>query len=443
MQPKLINGDVKNILIKMTFPMIFGMLGMVMFNLVDTFFIGKLGTKELAAISYTFPVIFVLQSLALGMGIGTSSAVSMAIGRKSKALKRLTSDALMLSLIVAAIVMTIGLFTIQPLFSLLGATPDIIVLIEQYMKVWYWGVLFVIIPMVGNNAIRATGDTKTPAIMMVFSLGLNIILDPIFIFGLFGFPRLEMQGAAIATVISRAASMVVAFSILYFREKMITLKPGTLKETLQNWKTVMEIGFPTALSRMIVPIGAGVITAILSRYGHEAVAGLGVGTRIEFFAMALIMALSTALGPFIGQNWAAKKKDRVREAIRISNSFTIRYGFALFIIAMLTADYIARLFSSDPIIVSYTALYIRTVSIAWGAQGMIMISTNSLNILRAPIKAAIISIVQTFCMMIPFAYIGAYFLKTEGIFIAITVSYLLTSVIANTTLKRLIREEKA
>lgn len=192
---ELIDGSVAKILFNLTLPMIAGMLGIVAFNLVDTFFVGQLGSKELAALSFTFPVVLVINSLAMGIGIGASAVVSRAIGRGDHhEVQRLTTDSLFLALVLVAFFVSFGVLTIEPLFTLLGAGPDIVVLIREYMVIWYIGVLFVNIPMVGNNAIRATGDTKTPSAVMLTAAVVNIALDPVLIFGLGPAPALESKG---------------------------------------------------------------------------------------------------------------------------------------------------------------------------------------------------------------------------------------------------------
>ncbi|MCK4447261.1 MAG: MATE family efflux transporter, partial [Candidatus Marinimicrobia bacterium] len=308
----LIEGAIGKLLVKLTIPMVFGMISMIIFNLVDTLFVGRLGTKELAALSFTFPVVLVIHSLALGLGIGASAVISRAIGEGNHhKVQRLTTDGLGLAVIIVAFFVIIGLFTIEPLFRLLGATPELLPLIKDYMKIWYFGMLFVIFPMIGNNAIRATGDTKTPAIIMMFAALINTILDPILIFGLGPFPRLEIAGAAIATVISRAITFIVALYVLSHREKMITLAKTTAKSVFDSWRQILYIGLPTAGTRMIIPIGIGVITRLIASYGAEPVAAFGVSSRIEFFAVSVIAALSAVLAPFVGQNWGASKYDRV------------------------------------------------------------------------------------------------------------------------------------
>jgi putative MATE family efflux protein len=287
----LIEGHIGKTLIKLTIPMIFGILGMVAFNLVDTFFIGQLGTNELAAISFTF-----IGSLAMGLGMGASAVISRAIGEGDHTrVQRFTTDSLILSVLVVVVFIVIGLLTIDQVFALLGATPQVMPLIKQYMLIWYPSMIFVVIPMVGNNAIRATGDTKTPSVIMLVAVAVNIILDPLLIFGIGPFPALALAGAALATAIARAITLVVSLWVLYFRDHMITLARPGLDTLLNSWKRILYIGLPAAGSNMVIPLGTGVITSLVAVYGAAAVAGFGVASRVDMFSLTIIMALSSVL----------------------------------------------------------------------------------------------------------------------------------------------------
>lgn len=428
----LIEGAIGKLLVKLTIPMVFGMISMVIFNLVDTLFVGRLGTKELAALSFTFPVVLVIHSLALGLGIGASAVISRAIGEGNHhKVQRLTTDGLGLAVIIVAFFVIIGLFTIEPLFRLLGATPELLPLIKDYMKIWYFGMLFVIFPMIGNNAIRATGDTKTPAIIMMFAALINTILDPILIFGLGPFPRLEIAGAAIATVISRAITFIVALYVLSHREKMITLAKTTAKSVFDSWKRILYIGLPTAGTRMIIPIGIGVITRLIASYGAEPVAAFGVSSRIEFFAVSVIAALSAVLAPFVGQNWGASKYDRVKTGLKCSKQFSIGWGFAVFVLLAVFARPIAAIFSENSIVISTIVVYLRIVPFGYGLYGVLMLSTSVLNVLNKPIHATILTVTQMFLLYIPMAFIGSYFFGIQGIFIALALSYFVSGIVAH------------
>ena len=442
-KPRLTEGPVAKTLFNLTVPMIFGMVGMVAFNLVDTFFVGQLGTLELAALSFTFPIIMVIGSLAMGIGTGASAVISQAIGRGDHhKVKRLTTDSLILSFLLVAFFVSIGMLTIEPLFRLLGAEPDIVPLIKEYMVIWYPGVLFLIIPMVGNNAIRATGDTKTPSAIMLVAVVVNIILDPLLIFGLGPFPMLGLTGAAIATVVSRAITLVVALWVLYYRDRMVTFELPAPKEVIDSWKSILYIGLPVAGTRLLSPVAMGVIYALIASYGHEAVAAFGVGIRIEFLALTVVFALSTVIGPFVGQNWGARQYDRVYQGVRYSNGFSLVWGVVMFTMLALAARPIASLFNDDPQVISITMLFLWIVPLGYALFGVFLISTMTLNVLNKPFPAAVLMVIQMFGLYIPLAYVGSYLFGLTGIFGAIVLAYSLSGIASHFALKRVLARAK-
>ncbi len=434
---KLIEGSVPTLLIYLTLPMILGMLGMVAFNLTDTYFVGQLGTMELAAMSFTFPVVMVINSLALGLGMGTSAAVSRAIGQgdQQKA-QRLTTDSLLLSVSLVAGCVVIGLLTITPLFRFIGANSDILPLIRRYMLIWYPGMIAVVVPMVGNNAIRATGDTKTPSMIMLLAVVVNILLDPLLIFGIGPFPRLEIAGAALATVCARMVTLSVALWVLSHREKLLSFQRPPLKAILHSWKQILYIGIPSAATNMLLPISAGIVTRLIAAYGPETVAGFGVATRIEMFAMLPAFALTSVLGPFVGQNWGAKKYERVRAGITFCQQCSLCWGLATLAVLSMFGKFIAPIFNANPIVISTAATYFLIVPFGYGALGVLRLSTTALSVLNKPLYSAILTLIQAFLLYIPFAYLGSNVFGLPGIFSAAAGSYIIAALVAYFWLKQ-------
>ncbi|MEX0773919.1 MAG: MATE family efflux transporter, partial [Balneolales bacterium] len=204
-KPDLTEDPIIPTLAMLTWPMIFGMFGSVLYNLADTYFIGKVGVDELAAMGFTFPAVMFVSSIAGGIGIGTASLFSRSVVSKSRPIVQSYSMyVFILSFLSIIVFIGAGLLTLKPLFIFLGAPPELIPLISEYMVIWYWSIMFLIIPAVGNNMIRATGNTFAPGMIMVFGNVLNIILDPLLIFGWGPFPEMGLQGAALATAISMA-----------------------------------------------------------------------------------------------------------------------------------------------------------------------------------------------------------------------------------------------
>lgn len=427
---KLINGPVGRTITMLTLPMIIGMVGMLSFNLIDTYFVGQLGELELAAISFTFPITYIVTAISLGIGTGASAVVSRAIGREDRYWTvRYSSDSLMLGLITVAIFLIAGLFTIEPLFTALGAGPDTMPLIKDYMTIWYSGIIFVVIPMVGNSLLRATGDTKTPSFVMMFAVILNLILDPILIFGWWEIPAFGIKGAAWATVISRAFTLVLSLYFLYFRDKLLSFKKPSLEDAIKSWKDILYIGLPSAGTSLIMPIGVSIILSIISVYGPSAVAGFGVASRIEALSLTVIMALGSVLGPFIGQNLGAKKYDRVILSVRYTSIFSMFWGAFIMGIMFVFADNIAPVFNESEDVIDVIVQYLYYVPFTYGFQSIIILIIVSFNVLNKPFYAVTIGILRMLATYVPLAYLGSYLFGVYGIFYAASAANIISGTV--------------
>jgi len=435
----LTEGNYKKQILSMSLGMIIGMLGMTVFNIVDTIYVGRLGKDELAALSFTFPIVIIVQSLSLGLGTGLSAVLSRTLGRKQldKA-ARVTTDGIVLALIIVIIVALSGMLTIRPLFSLMGAEGIVLDYINAYMRIWYFSAIMVVVPMVGNNAIRATGDTRTPSLIMIISAGVNIILDPIFIFGFGPVPKMGVEGAAIATAIARTIGFSSSLFILARREKLITAKRAPISQILQSWKEILQIGIPTALVRMIAPVAAGLITGLLAGFGNASVAGFGAGVKMERFALAFTFAIGTAIGPFIGQNIGAEKFDRVLKGSRYANKLAFLSGYAVFILLFILAEPISRLFTPAEEVQKIMILYMRLAGLGYGMQGLFMNCGTILNVMKKPLHAAALSLMQMFVLYLPLAFTVSGILGVPGVFLALSLSYIISGLIARSVLNRML-----
>lgn len=421
----LIEGNIARQLFALTWPMVFGMLGLVLFNLVDAWFIGRLGVDELAAMGFTFPVVTVINSFALGLGIGMSALVSRAIGRGDHAqAARITSDGMLLAVGLAALIAAAGLVSVDPLFRLLGATPEVLVHIRDYMSIWYLGSPFVVVPMLGNNAIRATGDTRTPALVMVLAGLSNAVLDYLLIFGIGVFPELGMAGAALATVLGRILTTVVATWVLVRRERLLVFTRPAADVLLRHWRELMQVGLPVALTRIMMPVSIAVLTGLLSVYGPATVAGFGVATRLEMFLLMVINAFVSVIAPFAGQNFGAGRIERLQRTLRIVLRFCLVHGVVLFFLMLLFAEAMAGVFSSDPEVVARAASYLRTVSAFYAFYGLLQASANVFNVTGRPRRAAFLMLVQMFAVCVPLALALRTVLGARGIFLSLALSWL-------------------
>lgn len=397
--------------------MLGGTFALNAFNLTDTWFVAQLGTLPLAAMGFSFPVVMFLVSITFGLSMGATAVVSHALGSCDHALaKQITTHTLFLSVCIVALVSVLGLLTIDPLFRFIGANDKVLPMIHEYMTIWYLGVVFMVVPMIANNIIRATGDTVLPSMIMVLSSVLNMILDPIMIFGWLGFPSMGIRGAALATLIARAVAGVVVLWFLHHRYQLLAIQIPNWRSMWHSWKEVLKIGLPSSLSNVLVPISGGVITYIVAQYGEEAVAACGAASRIEMFAFMIPMALGVTLVPFVGQNFGAKRLDRVKEAQHLSYGFAIGFGVLIAIGFGLFAHHLAALFSDDAEVVSILAHYLTIVPIGYGMMELHRYSGFFLNGIKKPLHSTGVNITRIVVLLIPFTIIGSHFFGLEGLF---------------------------
>lgn len=414
---KLTEGSVSKLILQQTGPMIIGMLSIVIFNLVDTYFIGKLGTEALAAMGFTIPIVMLQGAIAMGLGVGASAVISRAIGTgDNKQVKRLTTDSLFLSFLIVAFIIIVGILTIRPLFSMMGAKGEILEMVHQYIFIWYLGVLFVVIPMIGNNAIRAAGNTIIPSVIMIIAVVVNIILDPILIFGYGKIPALGLRGAAIATVFARFTTFVASLLILHFKFKMLTIKIPTISEIKTSWLSILHIGTPAAVTQLLVPFALYFVTMILASYGEAAVAALGVATRIEMFALSPLMALSAIMIPFIGQNAGAGHYERIKDGITFSFKLSFITGLISFVILILGGNYFASLFDSNPEVISLTAGYLSVASLNYGFLGISWVTASAFSALKKPFYSTFLNFIKMILLYLPLSYITSRKFGISGIF---------------------------
>ena len=440
---KLTEGPIRRHLTDMAVPIMWGILSTVAFNAADTYFVGRLGTGPLAAISFTFPVIMVVLNLSVGLGAGVSSILARTIGAGDEgAMRRLATDALLLALINSLILTGLGFATIEPLFRLLGAEAGLMPDIRAYMMIWYPGAVFLVGSMCAISILRAVGETRIPGYLMVAAAILNIIIDPLLIFGLFGFPRLEIAGAAVATVFSRGLLLALLLRLLVKRD-LLDLTRWGVGPLMTSWRRVLHVGLPAAATNMIIPLAMGVIVALVATFGSDAVAGFGVASRVEAVALVIYYALSAVIGPVAGQNLGAGKHQRVKEAITVSLVFCFLSGAVSALILAFAAEPIARLFSEEPRVIEAARDYLWIVPLSYGGAGAVMVCNAAFNGLGQPGRAVLISATRMLVLHLPLAYLAASLFGLHGVFVAGSLANLLAGIGACLWMRRVFRTLQA
>ncbi|WP_254795806.1 MATE family efflux transporter [Moritella viscosa] len=426
----LLSAPVSQVMTKMAVPMAYGLLAVLGFSLVDTYFVSLLGTQALAAISFTFPVTFFVSALAMGLGTGLSACLARLLGQgQHQNAARLTSDGLLLALTTILTVAIIGINSIEPLFKVLGATESLMVYIQDYMFYWYIAIPFLVIPMVGNAAIRATGDTKTPSRVMIIAGFMNGILDPLLIFGIGPFPELGVKGAAIASGLSWLITFAVAIYLLRYREQLLLLTKPNLGNMLKNWRKITAIGLPASLTNMLSPVNNAFVMWQLATFSTTAVAAYGAGTRLEAILLIGMIAVSSMLSPFIAQNSSANNPQRCLTAIKLAIRYSLISQLSIYLLIALAAPYIATLFSDDVAVISHLSLYLYIIPATFAMQGIMMAVASSLNGFNRPISALSLSLSRSL-LIITLSSLGAHYCGEKGIFFGIASANVLVGLLA-------------
>ncbi len=416
----LTSGSTRSQLLRLGTPMIFGIAAAMSMSLVDAYFIGKIGTEQLAAIGFTFPVILTIQSLSIGLGAGAASVAARAYGEGERDdIRRIATDSLVLGLLIVSVLTVAGLMTIRPIFSLLGADDATMEHIVSYMRVWFLGVPLLVIPQIANSLLRAGGDSLIPSSIMITAAVVNAILDPILILGLWGFPRLELVGAAWASNGVRAVTLVLSLSVVIFRENLVTLNWPGVTVILASWKRIIKVALPAAFGSSINPLGIAIVTALLAAIGASTVAAFGVATRIEAFAAIPMFALSAAIGPIAGQNWSSNNRQRVQKALVQSYLFCIVWSLLIGIGLWLGGEFLASQFSSDKTVVKEVATYLAIVPFSLMGYGIVTIAAGCFNAIDLAKRSLIFYISRTALLYVPLSYIATLLANSTAVYIAI------------------------
>ena len=437
---RLTEGAVGPSLLKLAAPMLLGIAAIIFFQLVDTFFIGMLGDEELAAVGFCYPVTFIVLNVAFGLSVATTSVVAQAIGRgDEKHAARLATHALLLGATAVVTVAVIGLLTIDPLFTAIGAAPNHLALIREYMTPWYLGVATLVVPILANSGMRAAGDAKTPGLIMLASGGINALLDPILIFGFGPVPAMGLTGAAVATVLAWAAIVPAAFYFL--REKgLLSWGVRQASDLLSSFRSILRIGLPAVASNLLVPVSSTLLTAMVASYGSDAVAGYGVGTRLESFSMVGFMALSASISAFSAQNFGAQRGDRLKQAVHFSLRACAIYGLGAGLVLAVLATPIAAIFSNSQRVSDITVLYQRLIPLSFAPLGFALVVNSFLNGTDRPRRGLLLVLLRLFVLTLPLAYLGSFWAELRGLFIGVTLSNLAAGVAAYLVIRHRLQE---
>ncbi len=414
---KLTRGSIPGHLVSQTLPMILGVAAIMSIGLVDAYFIGQLGSEQLAAISFIFPVTIAMGSVGVGVMVGINSVVARALGEEDVEKAQRRGMLGLLFAIASGIIVGLALFfALDPLFSLLQAPDHLLPFIRTYMQPFALGFPLQMTIMGINGVLRGQGEAKRTSLVSITYAAANWVLDPILITGAFGIGGLGIVGAAYATLAGWACGIVLGFFLM--RRAPLRIEPSSLRNCSigEPLVAMLKVAGPAAFSNSINPIGLSVLTALIASQGEAAVAGFGAAGRVQSFAVVPLLGLSGSIGAIIGQNWGAKQYDRARHAILLAGAFCI--GWGLFIAALLAfnGDWFADFFTEDPQVIEEFSSYLSIAAWGYAGFGLLIVSNGALNAVDKANLALLQSFARVFLIMLPVAWVLRGSIGSAGIY---------------------------
>ena len=343
----LTEGPVWKHLVRMVAPMTVGISASFLVMLIDAYWLGQLGENALAAVGVAFPITFAVFAVAIGLSSGAMAAVARAIGAKDREeVRKITTAATLLAVLSCGVVSVLGAVFSPQLAAMANAQGELLELATVYLRIWFIGLVFLAGPVIANGILRAMGNVVTPSILMISTAFINMVLDPLLIFGVGPFPRMEMAGAAVATVLANVVAAVLFAAIMAFRERLLTWTGLGWSNLKKHWAAIARVGAPAAISTGANPIALFFVVKSLARFGdgenNAALAAFTAASRVETLAVIPLFALSGCIGPLTGQNFGAGRIDRVHAAFRASFLFCIIWSLATAVILAVFGGYLTN-----------------------------------------------------------------------------------------------------
>lgn len=368
----IIHGPIFSSLVKLSLPIMVSQFMQTLYNLADTFWVGKVGAEAVAAISLSFPLIFLMISVAAGLTIAGTALIAQYQGAGDiKQVEKMAGQLISFIGAFSILVSVVGFLWARDLLSLMGAAPEIIDPATGYLKIIFAGMPFMFGFFIFSASLRGIGDTMTPAVMMFSSVILNIILDPVLIFGLGPFPAMGVEGAAVATIFSRAVVAIYAIYIFANGSRGIQLKYQNMIPDWPTIKMIIRIGLPSSIEQSMVSLGQLFMTTLVASFGTITLAAFGIVNRLISIPVILAMGFSAATTTMVGQNIGADQKKRAERTalVSITTVFTSLTLIGAFF--MIFPEWSIGVFNREPGVLRDGQAYLLAVAWNFGFIGVL------------------------------------------------------------------------
>ena len=400
----LTTGSISKNLWILAIPMLVSNLLQAAFNLVDMIWVGKLGPAALAAVSMGGFILMIVMFIMIGLGIGTTAMVARAIGEKN--VDKANSVA-MQSLIIGAVgsilFAIVGYFGSPWLLKILGADPEVLMLGTGYMRILFLGVIVMFYMFLISAVLQGAGDAATPMIILTISTVINIILDPLLIFGIGPFPRMGVNGAALGTVLAETVGSLLALEILLRGRSRVRVHLKDLKVDLAKMMAILRVGLPASFQMILRGLVGLVLISIVARFGTKAIAAFGVGMRLHMLAMMPGFAIGMAAGTLVGQNLGAKEVERASQSAWRAVMYYSGFMFLMTLIFLFAAPILLNFFNSDPEVIKIGSGFLKIASLGYVFIALGLILGRSMSGAGDTLSPMVITFVALWLLQIPLA----------------------------------------
>lgn len=388
--------------------MLFGVLSLMTFQLADSAFIGQLGRDPLAALGFTLPMQQLIIGLQVGLGIATTAIISRTLGAGDE-LRACRLGGLVITVGGTLVfLLCVSLWLLQnQIMAVLGADDSLLPMVRSYWVPWLIAAWTGAALYFGYSVCRSHGDTKLPGYMMIATSMMNIALDPLFIFVFdWGLP-----GAAWATVASFCTGCLVIYPKLLRRQwARFDLHELALGKALKQLNSIMA---PAMVSQLMPPVSSMLATAMVAGFGSVAVAAWGLGTRLEFFSLVVVLALTMSMPPMIGRLLGTGDVEQIRKLVRIAVRFVVVWQLAIGLIWLVASGLVAELFISDKQVQAILSGYLIRVPLSYSGLGVCMLMVSVCNALGLGLRALLVSTLRLFLCFLPLLWLGS---QIQGIY---------------------------
>lgn len=420
---KMGHMPIPKLILTMSLPAIFSMMTQALYNIVDSIFVAQIGEAAITALSLAFPVQLVIVACFVGMGVGINSLISRSLGAKNYEQATLAAEhGFFIAIILYGFIALMGVFVMPSFVSMFTDDPLIIQYTIQYLEIVMIFAFGRILAQAGVSILQGSGEMVIPMFSQLIGAIGNIILDPIMIFGLFGFPALGVRGAAIATVTAQIISMIFVFVMVFKFKKVVKFKPFSFRVNREILKKILVVGLPAAIMQAVASVMLTGLNLILASFTTTAVAVLGIYYKLQSFIFMPIFGLSQGMMPIIGFNYGAKSKERLLKALKLGVIMAITYMTLGLIVFQIFPKQLILWFKGTDEMLEIGIRAFKVISLGYPLAAISIVLSTAFQGMGQAHLSMMVSIFRQIILLLPLAWLLGTFGSLQMIWFAFVIS---------------------